>query len=403
MTAPPMASSAIPPPLSVSAQKRMALAIADANWFTTENLFRELDRPGVDTLLLNCSDYYNAIRQGTPPWSWRKKLTREGPNLWRRRHILPSGWMKRFPEWGMRPISRSIEEWRGQHASNAELTLVFTYPHYLYLRDQVRPDRHVYFNIDDYSQYWPRCARRVDELERQAVREADLTVCVSRARADFLRKGVPEACNRIRHLPHGAPFAILNETPAFCPVEPPKELRGATRPILGYVGTLEDRVDWSLLTDLADSARDATIVLIGKIPRLGRKPWQVDARRCLSRPNVRALGWRSQSLIGQYMRSFDVCLIPYRADHPFNRVCCPTKIMDYLATGRPIVSTALPECRLHNDLIAVANDRSGFLHAVRSFRVEEDSGGPARVSFAREHSCRNVADRFLDWLSADSI
>ena len=88
--------------------------------------------------------------------------------------------MKRFPQWGMRPISRSIEDWRDRHAADAKLTLVFTYPHYLYLRDQVRPDTHVYFNIDDYSQYWPRCARRVNQLERQAAREADLTVCVSR-------------------------------------------------------------------------------------------------------------------------------------------------------------------------------------------------------------------------------
>lgn len=381
----------------------MAIAVADANWFTTDHLFRELERPGVQTLLLNCADYYNVLRQGRPPWRWRTQIVREASNLWRREHVLPSGWMKRFPRWGMRPITRSIEAWRGSVARNAELTLVFTYPHYLYLRDQVRPDRQVYFNIDDYSQYWPRFARQVDELERQAVREADLTVCVSKARADFLKKVVPEANDRIRHLPHGAPISILNEPAAFRPMEPPEEYRDAPRPILGYVGTLEDRVDWELLSELADDAPDATIVLIGKIPKLGRKPWQLVARECLAKPNVRAIGWRNQNAIGKYMRSFDVCLIPYRADHPFNQVCCPTKIMDYLATGRPIVSTPLPECALHDGLMAVPDDRPGFLRAVRSLRRQVDSDGPARVAFAQSHSCRNVADRFLDWLVADSV
>ena len=41
----------------------------------------------------------------------------------------------------------------------APLALVMTYPHYLYLRDIVRPDRQVYFNIDDYALYWPRARR----------------------------------------------------------------------------------------------------------------------------------------------------------------------------------------------------------------------------------------------------
>ena len=79
--------------------------------------------------------------------------------------------------------------------------LAVSYPHYLYLRDQVKPDRHVYFNIDDYSQYWPRDADAVNLLERQAVREADLTVCVSHLRAEEMRQAVPEAAPLVRPTP----------------------------------------------------------------------------------------------------------------------------------------------------------------------------------------------------------
>src|SRR5581483_8976921 len=142
----------------------LALAVADVNWFSTENLFAELDRPGVSTLLLKCVDYYNALRRGAPPWAWGRPLSQQRPGLWRREHVLPSGWMKRFPAWGMRPIRRSIDDWRRRHAADARLALVMTYPHYLYLRDQVRPDIQVYFNIDDYSQYWPRFADRINAL-----------------------------------------------------------------------------------------------------------------------------------------------------------------------------------------------------------------------------------------------
>ncbi len=145
-------------PKELTTQTRLALVVADANWYTTENLFREVDRDEVSTLLLKCVDYQVAWRRGHPPWAWGQALSQQGRRLWLRDLVLPSGWMKRFPTWGMRPIRRVIEDWRTQHAPEGRLALVMTYPHYLYLRAQVRPDLSIYFNIDDYSQYWPRCA-----------------------------------------------------------------------------------------------------------------------------------------------------------------------------------------------------------------------------------------------------
>src|SRR5947209_1761749 len=130
-----------PPPATgpPATEPRLALAVADANWFSTENLFREARRDDVATLLLTCADYYN---------------------------------------------------------------------------------------IDDYAQYWPRWARRVDELERQAVRDADLTVCVSLLRAEALRAAVPDAAERVRHLPHGSPAASLGEHAWDRPAPAPADLAG---------------------------------------------------------------------------------------------------------------------------------------------------------------------------------
>jgi glycosyltransferase involved in cell wall biosynthesis len=383
-------------------EDRLALAVADANWYTTENLFREVQRANVSTLLLKCMDYYNAWMRGLPPWAWGQALFQRGPDLWQRDLILPSGWMKRFPTLGMRPIGRSIRQWRHEHARDGRLVLVMTYPHYLYLRDLVRPDHQVYFNIDDYAQYWPRFARRVNALEQQAVREADLTVCVSRLRAEELRRSVPTAAEKIRHLPHGFPSVSLAEHPWERPAPPPDDLAALPRPLLGYVGMLEDRIDWELLTRLSEALPRATIVLVGEPGPTRRGPWQAACRRCLARGNVVPLGWRSQETIHRYNRSFDVCLIPYRTDHPFNRVCSPTKIMDYMGTGRPIVSTALPECQLYDHLFHIAADSAAFLDAVRSVldAGSDDGRAALRHDWARANTCRRVAERFLDWLPA---
>lgn len=397
MTAIPSRREAGP---SIGAGPRVALAVADVNWFTSENLFREVCRENVSTLLLKCKDYRNALQSGVPPWSWGRSIRKQGPALWEHDLVLPSGWMKRFPKIGMRPIGRSIRSWRATEVGASELLLVMTYPHYLYLRDQVRPDRSIYFNIDDYSMYWPRFADRVNELERQAVRESDLTVCVSRVRAEKLREAVPEAADKVKHLPHGAPSFSVAEVPFDRPALPPPDLMGLPRPLLGYIGTLEDRVDWGLLTRVSAEFPKGSVVIVGRPGPESRQPWSAERRHCLSRKNVHLLGWRPQEEIPLYNRAFDACLIPYLIDHPFNRNCSPTKIMDYMGTGRPIVSTDLPECRLYERLFHVAKGTAEFLDAIRSILGSDSDDGRAalRHDWAREHTCRKVAHRLLDML-----
>jgi glycosyltransferase involved in cell wall biosynthesis len=387
------------PPRRMALNAHLALVVADATWYTTADLFSAVDRPQVGTLLLSCLDYRNAFQRGWWPWTWRRPTRQLRDRLWERQLILPTGWMKTFPRFGMRPIARSVERWRAGIEPSGELVLVITYPHYLHLRDQIRPDRTVYFNIDDYSHYWPHRAKSVRALERRAVREADLTVCVSKVRCQELQATVANA-GPIHYLPHGCPGWGLAESPQARPAEPPIDLSVVHGPRLGYVGSLEDRVDWNLLDRLATELPDASLVFVGKPSRDGHEPWHGTRARCLSRPNVRVLGWKPQSEIAHYIRAFDVCLIPYRVDHPFNRVCNPTKIMDYMGSGRPIVSTALPECRLHAERFDVVASDGEFIERVRAIATAGGDDGRAalRHDFALHNSCAHTAERLLRWL-----
>ena len=122
----------------------------------------------------------------------------------------------------------------------------------------------------------------------------------------------------------------------------------------------------------------------------------------MARPNVHLLGWKSQAEIASYNAAFDVCLIPYRADHPFNRACCPTKIMDCMGSGRPIVSTDLPECRLYDSLFSVEADQDAFLGAIRDLeRTEFDDGrAEARHAWAMDNTCARTVERLLDWIES---
>lgn len=381
------------------AQRPWALAVADANWFTTEHLFRAVPPERAATLLLHCLDFRNAYNQGRRPFKdWALPTFSVGPSVWRRNLALPSGWMKRFPRLGMMPISHTIRAWQRRHARENPLALVMTYPFYLELHRRLKPSRSIYYNVDDYTLYWPSSAAVVRSLELETVRRSDLTVCVAKVRADELRQALPQCAGKIHHMPHGAPSWTIADRALHRPDALPDDIRHLPRPILGYVGSLEDRVDWVLLERVAKAIPEASVVLVGRIDPVDRP----DRWQCLSLPNVHAIGWRPQTAISAYNRAFDVCLIPYLASHPFNIACCPTKIMDTMGTGRPMVSTDVPECRLSDHLFDVESTNEGFIHAIQGIldRGSDDGRSELRWSWAKANTCEQVVIRLLDAIPA---
>lgn len=399
---PPPAAEASNESESESTQAALALAIADVNWFTTRNLFREVEINGVSVLALRCMDYRNGWRQRIFPWSRSCREHAWGKNSVARDLVLPSGWMKSFPRQGMRPIARAIRAFWSRSGPAATRGLVLTYPHYLYLRDQLDPDRTLYYNLDDYALYWPRHAETVRALERQMVLRADATVCVSRSRAESLRERLPEAAGKIQHIPHGTPENFLAAEPFHRPAPAPEDIAALPRPLFGYIGSIEERVDWKLLARLRDQPPTGSIVIVGNPPSAKSRgePWFADWAALRSRPNVHVIGWRPQTELARYYSAFDVILIPYIMDDPFNRACCPTKIADGLGSGRPIVATAIPECRLYPHLFDVAETPEAFLEAVQAIiaRGSDDGRAALRHRHARDHVCGAVARTIIQAL-----
>ncbi len=383
----------------------LALAVADVCWFNTENLFREIDRETTDVLLLKCFDYVNGWRRGVYPWSEVCRRRECGPATWEQQVVLPSGWMKRFPRLGMRPVARAIRDWWQHEPAAWRRGLAMSYPHYLYLHKQLRPDVSLYYNIDDYALYWPDAAERVRSLEREMVRTADVTVCVSRLRSDELRSAVPEAAERIHHVPHGAPTSFIAPAPLTQPGPPPVDLAHLPRPFLGFIGSLEDRLDWPLMDRISCTFPYASIIVVGRVRDPVDAPWWHACERFLSRPNVHALGWRAQDELARYYQAFDVSLIPYLIDHPFNRACNPTKIMDAMGSGRPVVTSAIPECRLHTERLHVAENADEFVAIVRDIldRNSDDGLAPLRHAYALANTCRKVSERILDLVDQSAI
>jgi glycosyltransferase involved in cell wall biosynthesis len=141
--------------------------------------------------------------------------------------------------------------------------------------------------------------------------------------------------------------------PAPCP----PELACLPRPLLLCVAGIDERIDFALLDEVARMRPEWSIALVG--PEL-----YLRAGEAIDQPNVHLLGPRAYADLPGYLQAADVCLIPYR-DTPWARACNPVKTLEYLAAGRPVVSTDLPAMRPHEPLVRVAQGAPEFVAAVQ--------------------------------------
>jgi glycosyltransferase involved in cell wall biosynthesis len=133
----------------------------------------------------------------------------------------------------------------------------------------------------------------------------------------------------------------------------PADVAELPRPIFGYIGVVDERIDYDLLGKMAD-ATAGSVVMVG--------PWtKVDPATFPQRSNLHWLGGRDYSELPAYAKSFDVCLMPF-AMNEATRFINPTKALEYMATGRPIVSTPVEDVvRQFSEVVSLARGPEQFI------------------------------------------
>jgi glycosyltransferase involved in cell wall biosynthesis len=135
------------------------------------------------------------------------------------------------------------------------------------------------------------------------------------------------------------------------------------RPVLGYFGVVDERMDYELIAALADANRDWSVVMIGPTMK-------VDDSALPKRPNLHWLGQRSYMDLPAYCKGFDVCMMPFALNESTEFIN-PTKALEYMATGRMIVSTAVPDVvRNFGTVAKIAKEQDQFISLCRQ-AVEE--------------------------------
>jgi glycosyltransferase involved in cell wall biosynthesis len=264
-------------------------------------------------------------------------------------------------------------------ANHTVILWVFT-PVFASVVRQLTADLVIYQCIDEHSASPGAPREHVRTLEQQLMHDADLVITTSKSLFDAKREFNP-ATVCLQNVADASMFSkALNADLSI-----PDDLRALKKPVAGFIGNLSSyKVDFELVRGLAWHNPDWAFVLIGEIG-IGESKTGIDVLTTL--PNVVLLGPRPYEQLPAYVKGFDVCLIPF-ALNEVTENCFPMKFFEYMASGKPVVSTPLPNLQNYAEFCHLASGVEAFGAAMRQALAEDLTHGKiqARIALAMEHS-----------------
>lgn len=124
----------------------------------------------------------------------------------------------------------------------------------------------------------------------------------------------------------------------------PADQAGIAHPRLGFYGVIDERIDLDLLASVADLRPDWQLVMVGPVVKISED----DLPR---RPNIHYLGGKSYDELPTYLGNWDVAMMPF-AINEATRFISPTKTPEYLAAGKPVVSTPIKDVKRHYEKLS---------------------------------------------------
>jgi glycosyltransferase involved in cell wall biosynthesis len=224
-------------------------------------------------------------------------------------------------------------------------------------------------------------AARHEQAERALVQLADAVVVPSEHLAERFRG----SASRVEVVPHGVTLEAF-------PFVPPREDR--SRPVVGFVGTLDYKLDLGFLRHVAERRPDWSIRLIGPVQEGFDPAALADLRNVSVEPAI------PYERVGAAIAGFDASMMPYR-DDPVYRSSTPLKNLEIMAVGRPAVARPTRALEAYADVIGLATTPEEFLAGLdRVLASDSTDLARRRRGRAEQESWRLRMDELLGLMEA---
>lgn len=251
---------------------------------------------------------------------------------------------------------------------------------------QLEPALTCYDCVDEYSAMpgaWMQVTR---QMERKMLETVDVVFTTART----LFEDKSRYNSNTHHVPNVADFEHFSKAQTVKPAADIEAMHGTT---VGFVGALNYKLDDQLLERMFNLRPNWNFLFVGPDRGFGIEHF-------IHFPNVHFVGKKSIDELPGYLCAMDACLIPYKVDR-YTRGVLPMKLFEYLATGKPVVATRLPELEPFEDQVDLAGDAAGFVDAIER-RLESDTAKQrrARIELARDNSWDKRIGAMLELLDA---
>jgi glycosyltransferase involved in cell wall biosynthesis len=237
----------------------------------------------------------------------------------------------------------------------------------------------VYCRTDRYEAFPGVDPEQIAAYDRALKRDADLSVFC----ATSLLEAERADCHNPAFVDHGVDFDAFAKGPEQAE---PDDLRGIPRPRVGFIGSIDAHTfDPELFAAVALRLPDVHFVMVGATTL---------ADGWLARPNVHFLGQRNYEDVCRYAGHCDVLIMPWNRSS-WIQACNPIKLKEYLATGRPVVTTWFDELRRYEGHVQVARDADAFAAEIRRALAAPHEGAELRRDRVRLETWAHQGDRAL--------
>lgn len=276
-----------------------------------------------------------------------------------------------------------------------QAVIVFTMPYYANLARRWPGVTKVYFAFDPYGCYtgWDKSV--VAACERELLKQCDAAFAISPALAGDFRK---QTARPVFIQPNGVSESFLKAFDG--PLEPPKDLPPGGPPIVGCIGQIGGAYDLDLLDELVQLCPELTFVFVGPVFPEGAE-FQARVDRLFAAVNVRWLGPKPHDELPRYIHRFDICLNPLRVEPCTNRRSL-LRLYDYLASDRPVASTAVASALEHQPHVEIGRGATEMAELLRRKSAGQSVDRTARRAYILGHAWPGRAELFLNNLQAVS-
>ncbi|MDB6068128.1 MAG: glycosyltransferase [Pedosphaera sp.] len=173
----------------------------------------------------------------------------------------------------------------------------------------------------------------------------------------------------------------------------PRDLKTLKNRVLGYFGVVDERMDYELVAKLADANPQWSVVMIGPILK-------VKDHGLPRRPNIHWLGSRDYSELPAYCKGFDLCLMPFALNEATEYIN-PTKALEYMATGRTIVSSAVADVVSNfSSVVKIARSHDEFISHCEEAVAEPDHAAIERgLKMAADNTWDGIVEKMEKHIS----